>query len=274
MSDDGDHDRALSMYVSRMSETQDNRSTLRAFEGLASGYDRFRPRYPDAIIDALFRGVPAGVMVADVGCGTGISARAIAGRAARVIGVDPSEDMLATARRLSADLPTLAFVRGTAEATTLADASVDLILVAQAFHWFDPPRALAEFHRILRPGGRCALLWNLRTGDGGFTDDYNRIVVSAAESLDPSTRAGRESLARPLLESPLFRDAERITEPSPQPLDEEGAVGRATSASYFPRDEPIRSARLAELRASFARHARAGVVVLQQVAELTMATRR
>ncbi len=257
-----------------MSETNDDRATLRAFEGLASGYDRFRPRYPDAIVDALFRDIPADATVADIGCGTGISARAIAGRAARVIGVDPSDDMLATARRLSASHPTVTFVKGTAESTSLADASVDLVLVAQAFHWFDPPLALAEFHRILRPRGRCALLWNLRTGDDGFTDDYNRIVVSAAEALDPSTRAGRESLAGPLVKSPLFRDAETVTAPNPQPLDEEGVVGRATSASYFPRAEPERSARLAELRAAFSRHARAGVVVLRQVAQLTMATRR
>lgn len=257
-----------------MSDAPDERSTLRAFEGLAAGYDLHRPRYPDAIFDALVAGMPGPLIVADIGCGTGISARAIAFRAGAVIGVDPSDDMLATARRLSADRPMIAFRKGTAEATSLADGCVDLVLAAQAFHWFNPPAALREFHRILRPGGRCALLWNLRTSDGGFTDDYNRIVVSAADALDPSTRSAREQLAQPLLDSSLFSDATVITLPSPQRLTLEGAIGRATSASYFPREEPERSARLAELTDSFQRYARDGMVTLEQIAHLTMATRR
>ncbi len=258
----------------RMNDLGDSRPTLRAFDGLAAGYDRHRPRYPEAIIDAIFAGVPVAPVVADVGCGTGISTRAIAARAGQVIGVDPGEDMLLTARSLSAAFSNIRFIRGTAEATTLADASVDVVLVAQAFHWFDAKLALAEFHRILRPGGRCALLWNLRTSDrGGFTDDYNRIVVSAADSIDPSARAARQVLGAPLLDSPLFTHATVVSAPSPQVLDQEGVIGRATSASYFPRQDPERASRLEQLHAAFMRSAKDGRVTLQQVAQLTIATR-
>lgn len=265
-------------YGACMTAADDDRPTLRAFDGLAIAYDQHRPHYPDAIIDALLTNVrrPDGgaPVIADIGCGTGISSRAIAPAAARVVAIDPGEDMLATARARSRDFPTIEFRKGTAEATGLAAESVDLVLMAQAFHWCDAERALVEFHRILRPGGRCGLLWNLRTSDGGFTDDYNRIVVAAATALDPSVRSGREALGRPLLESPLFTNATVVTAPSPQRLDEAGVVGRALSASYFPKMEPERGERLAELRASVRRHAVNGIVVLQQVAELTMATRR
>ena len=255
----------------------DARATHTAFDGLASTYDRYRPGYPEAIIDVLVRDLSADATVVDVGCGTGISTRAIAPRlgvAARVIGIDPGADMIEKAMAYCAGCTNVRFVRAPAEATTLPDASVDLVLAAQAFHWFDHPKALAEFHRILRPGGRCALLWNLRLPDGGFTDDYNRIVVSAEVRIDPCVLAGRSSLAEPLERSDLFRDVRVHTAPSPQHFDEQGAIGRATSASYFPREEPDRSERLAALRQSFHRHAVDGLVTLRQEARLTIATRR
>ncbi|MFO0830052.1 MAG: class I SAM-dependent methyltransferase [Phycisphaerales bacterium] len=256
-----------------MHSSSEPRTTLRAFEGLATTYDRHRPSYPQAIFTALLDGMPRPPIVADIGCGTGISARALADCGARVIAIDPGADMLREARAASAQYELIEFVEGTAEGTGLGDKSVDVALAAQAFHWFEPDAALFEFYRIVRPGGRVALLWNLRIADGGFTDEYNRIVVSASERLDPSTRWAREALDAPLLESRLFVDAKVVTLPSPQTLDEEGVVGRATSASYFPREEPERSERLAELRDAFRRFAIDGVVTLAQEARLTMATR-
>jgi ubiquinone/menaquinone biosynthesis C-methylase UbiE len=253
-------------------------TTHTAFDGLAATYDRYRPGYPEAIFDAIFVDIPAsslsGCTVVDIGCGTGISTRALARRVGTVIGIDPGKDMLEKARHVCAGLPNVRFVLAAAEATTLGDASVDVVVAAQAFHWFDHPAALKEFHRILRPGGRCALLWNVRTSDGGFTDDYDRIVVSADVQIDPSVRAGRTSLAEPLERSELFRDVRVVSAPSPQILNLDGAIGRATSASYFPKTEPERTQRLERLRHAFARHAVGGFVTLQQEARLTIATRR
>ncbi len=249
----------------------DDRSTLSAFEGLAASYAKHRPTYPLAIFEAALEGLPVPPRVADVGCGTGISSRLLASLGARVVGVDPSLDMLSQARQASPE--SIEWRRGTAEATGLPDASVDLVVAAQAFHWFDPQRALAEFHRILRPGGRVALVWNLRQKDGGFTDAYERIVVGERERLDPSTRAAREDLDAALVASPRFHLLEVARADSPQVLDEEGIIGRATSASYFPRHEPVRSERLAELRAAFARHAKDGVVTLSQEARATIAVK-
>jgi ubiquinone/menaquinone biosynthesis C-methylase UbiE len=251
----------------------DERASLRAFDGLAATYDRHRPSYPNAIIDALVDDTLAGGVAVDIGCGTGISTLMLAERVATVIGVDPSADMLARAAVRCRDHRGARFMRGTAEATGLDDHAAACILVAQAFHWCDPPRALAEFHRVLCPGGRCALLWNLRVSDGGFTDRYNAIVVGDANALDPSTREGRTRLAEPLIRSPLFRDPRVVSAANPQRLDRDGLIGRATSASYFPRDEPIRSERIRALHEAFDSFAVDGFVTLAQRAELTLATR-
>jgi SAM-dependent methyltransferase len=251
-----------------------------AFAGLASVYARFRPTYPAPIFDAFVervrssRGLDAlrRPLVADVGCGTGISSALLVAAGCDVVAIDPNEDML---REATARLDASATCRmGRAEATGLADRSVDAILVAQAFHWCDPGASLAEFARVLRPNGVCGLVWNIRVADGGITDRYNDIVVQLATNLDPSTRSGRAELARPLVESPLFRDAEVVAIDNPQILDEEGIVGRATSASYFPKQEPERSERLAQLRAAFRAHAVDGRIALRQVAECTSAVVR
>ncbi|MDZ4755652.1 MAG: class I SAM-dependent methyltransferase [Phycisphaerae bacterium] len=161
------------------------RATHRAFDGLASTYEAHRPRYPAVIFDRLLDGVPQSnanvpIRALDVGCGTGISTRALAERAVDVIAMDPGEDMLERARAACAAFPTIQFVLGSAENADLPAEHVDLVLAAQAFHWFEPLRALAEFHRVLRPGGRSALLWNLRVGDGGFTDAYIRTAHGTA----------------------------------------------------------------------------------------------
>src|SRR4051812_29902068 len=126
------------------------------FSDRARDYVRFRPSYPSEAIDEVLRGLPAGIVCADVGAGTGISARLVADRGVKVIAVEPNAAM----RGAATPHELVEWRAGTAEATGLGTAAVDLVVCAQAFHWFDPARALEEFHRILRPGGRVALMWN------------------------------------------------------------------------------------------------------------------
>ncbi|HJA37443.1 MAG TPA: class I SAM-dependent methyltransferase [Candidatus Brevibacterium intestinigallinarum] len=122
------------------------------FGDVAQAYDRVRPRYPAGIYDWIDERVAGPASAVDVGAGTGIFGVGLTDRGWAVTGVDPDPDLL----RLH---PEPALV-GTAEDLPLADESHDLVTVAQAWHWLDPPRASAEFLRVLRPGGAVAIVLN------------------------------------------------------------------------------------------------------------------
>lgn len=132
-------------------------------DGFADGarYDATRPDYPAAALDWIVEGLGLGERsrVLDLGAGTGIMTRQLAARVGSVVAVEPSAGMRDV---LAASLPGVEALEGSAEAIPLPDASVDAVVVAQAFHWFDAGPALAEAHRVLAPGGGLALVWNER----------------------------------------------------------------------------------------------------------------
>src|SRR3954469_11288986 len=121
------------------------------FSDRVENYVRYRPTYPPIVLYHLRQvaGLVRGSVVADVGSGTGISARPFLDLGNTVYGVEPNPDMRAAAERLLAGYPSFHSVDGTAEATGLADGSADLVVAGQAFHWFDPDAARREFRRIL-----------------------------------------------------------------------------------------------------------------------------
>ncbi len=132
------------------------------FSDRVENYIRFRPTYPAEVLKILRDGIglsPAWTL-ADIGSGTGISAQLLLTNGNTVYGVEPNAPMREAAERLLAADCNFHSVPGTAEATTLPDASVDAVVAAQAFHWFDAPRALNEIARVLRPGGWLVLIWN------------------------------------------------------------------------------------------------------------------
>lgn len=133
----------------------------RGFGAEASAYDRARPSYPPEAIAWLTEklGIGPGRQVIDLAAGTGKLTRLLAGTGANVIAVEPVTSMR---DRLREQLPEIPALSGVAEALPLADKSVDVVLVAQAFHWFDARQAMAEIARVLRPGGYLGLLWNAR----------------------------------------------------------------------------------------------------------------
>ena len=140
------------------------RGAASGFDDLAETYDRFRIGYACDLYDVLFEyGVSPGSSVLDLGCGTGLVAAELVRRGAHVVGLDVSEAMLDRAR---SRVPTAAFHVGRAEALPFADAAFDAGVSAQAFHWFDRPRALDELLRVVRPGGIVAVWWKgLMRGD-------------------------------------------------------------------------------------------------------------
>jgi len=203
------------------------------FTDRVDDYVKYRPSYPAAAIDAIVRDLPAGRAIADVGSGTGISARPFLDRGFRVIGVEPNAAMRAAAERELAAFPGFTSADGTAEATGLADASVDLAIAAQAFHWFRPDEARAELLRVTRPPHVVALIWNERLVDTPFLRAYEDALRAHAIDYD---QVDHRHVDRGKLERFFRGPFETKTFPNAQRFDREGLFGRARSSSYVPKE--------------------------------------
>ena len=226
------------------------------FTGAAAGYARFRPGYPEALVDWVVAeaAVRAGDRVADVGCGTGILTRMLARRGFDVLGLDPNEDMLAEARAAGGGAE---YLRADAEATGLPGRSVALVTVAQAFHWFDLDAALGELHRVLGPHGHVAAVWNIR-GEGVFMAAYDALLRRF--SSEYQVLESWETTLAQLRRHPRVVAPRESWESHAQRFDLEGLRGRAWSSSYVRRGVADREGFDAALRAVFEAHARDGAV--------------
>jgi ubiquinone/menaquinone biosynthesis C-methylase UbiE len=181
-------------------------------------YERVRPGYPAESVDWL---VPADARSAvDVGAGTGKFTRELVRRCPEVIAVDPSKDMLSV---LGRHLPDVARVHGTAEASGLGTASVDVVAIAQAWHWCDPASASAEAARILVPGGVFGLIWNQLDVSVPWVHRLSRIM-HAGDVFRPSYR--------PVL-GPCFSEPESTVVAWTQSLPVPDVVELARSRSYY-----------------------------------------
>ncbi len=231
------------------------------FSSRVDDYVRYRPSYPRGLLDLLAREgrLAEGAIVADVGSGTGILTGLLLAFGATVFAVEPNAPMRAAAERALGDSPGFRSVDGSAEATGLAPATVDLVTAAQAFHWFDPPRARAEFARILRPGGVVALIWNQRA-ETPFNRDYEAMLEEFAP--DYANVRERDRAAEPRVRAFFAPQEPRFARfDSEQRFDESGLRGRLASSSYAPREgHPLHEPLMRRLAQIFATHAREGVV--------------
>jgi SAM-dependent methyltransferase len=235
------------------------------FSARVENYARYRPGYPLEVLGLMREemGLTPSSVVADVGSGTGILARMFLENGNMVYGVEPNRGMREACERLLAEFPNFVSVAGSAEATTLADASVDFATAAQAFHWFDVPRARAEVRRILRPSGRAVLLWNYREEHRTpFLRDYEDLLLKFA---DPNYRQISEGYARrEALEAFFGGPYESRRFVNRQLLDFETLRGRLLSASYAPLEgDPRHQPMLSRLREIFDRHQRDGRVPVE-----------
>ncbi|HQT95305.1 MAG: SAM-dependent methyltransferase [Acidobacteria bacterium 37-71-11] len=234
----------------------------RRFKGRAELYARHRPGYPGAVVTLLEGecGLTPGSVVADIGSGTGILAEMLLARGCRVFGVEPNADMRAEGERVLASYPGFVSVDARAEGTTLPVASVDIVTAAQAFHWFDRPRARAEFAHILKPGGWVVLLWNLRRKDAdAFAVEYERLLLEYATDYERVDHANvTDAVIAKFFDPASFRL--RVF-PNRQVFDYEALEGRLLSSSYAPAaGHPNHAPMLAALRAVFDRHNEGGTV--------------
>ncbi len=200
---------------------------LTRFSDRAADYVKYRPSYPADAIDTILAGLGAEPIAADIGAGTGISSRLLAERNVRVFAIEPNAAM----RSAATPHPLVEFREGTAEATELEDASVNLVTCFQAFHWFDPEPTLQELRRILKPTARLALVWNNRDKADTFTNEYSELTLAVS-----TNRAIHDRLdsARALLVSPHFTNIREDTFANCQALDLAGLMGRVRSNSYTP----------------------------------------
>lgn len=204
------------------------------FSDRVEDYARYRPSYPAAAVDWLIEraGLVPGGEVADVGAGTGISARLLLERGLTVSAVEPNDAMRGAAEAALGGLPGFTAVAGTAEATTLPEASVDLVLAAQAFHWFDAVAFAAEAARILRPGRAVALMWNTRLTTGSpFAEGYEALLLDHGTDYRKVhhhrlTEADFGSFFAGAYETAAFPYAQRFDFPALR--------GRLLSSSYTP----------------------------------------
>jgi SAM-dependent methyltransferase len=207
-------------------------SSTDRFTTRAGAYVASRPSYPAEAIDAIFSelGDARALVVADIGAGTGISARAVAQRGPRVLAIEPNAAMRAAAQPDTR----IEWVDGTAEHTTLAGRSVDIVTAFQAWHWVDYPAATAEVRRIVRPRGRLAVVYNERDESDPFTAAYGQIVRRYATDATEQRRA--DALAHALGIDP--EHTTRADFHSEQALDRAGVHARADSSSYLPQSGP------------------------------------
>lgn len=206
------------------------------FSSRVDDYVKYRPTYPAEILPFLASecGFDARWRVADVGSGPGNLTRLFLDHGNPVVGVEPNRAMREAGERLMASYTNFESVAGTAEATTLPNASFDLITAGQAFHWFDPNPTRIEFRRILRQGGWVALVWNDRQLDvDRFAREYERILWDFAPGygevnhLDPTN--GQK------IEAFFGRPPRRAAFPSAQEFGWDGFLGRVLSSSYVPQ---------------------------------------
>jgi SAM-dependent methyltransferase len=196
------------------------------FARAAAAYQRGRPGYPPAAVDFLASTLRLGPgrTVVDLAAGTGKLTSPLLATGAEVVAVEPVAEMRAA-------LPAGArAVDGTAEAMPLATARADAVVVAQAFHWFDGEPALGEIHRVLRPGGKLALVWNRRRMDEPLNQAIDELI--APYRIHPSsfhTGAWRAAFER----TRLFGPFERRVFFNEQSLDADGLVDRIASISFI-----------------------------------------
>ncbi len=243
----------------------DERNPTGRFSGRAEHYARARPGYPQAAFDLLVRecGLARDSVVADVGSGTGISSEPFLKLGFRVIGIEPNGEMRRVAEEALRRYGRFTSIEGTAEATGLGASSVDLVVAAQAFHWFDAPRAKEEFARILHPGGWAANLWNDRESEGTpFLREYEALLRRLGtdyskvchRNLDPSVF--ERFFAPAGFRLAHFENA--------QSLDWEGLVARNLSSSFVPAEgTPGHEAMMRGLREVFDAHEEDGRVTIE-----------
>jgi ubiquinone/menaquinone biosynthesis C-methylase UbiE len=235
--------------------------SVERFTSRAEDYAKYRPGYPVAVVEMLANecGLRPESIVADVGSGTGKLSEILLANGSVVLGIEPNAAMRLVAETIFKDQPRFRSIDASAEATTLGDASVDLITAGQAFHWFDPVKTRTEWIRILKPRSWVALVWNDRQLETTpFLSDYEQLLVEFGTDYSEV----RHDNGLPRIQQFFAGDKYTLKAfPNTQIFDFDGLRGRVRSSSYTPepsnpRFEPM----MRQLETVFDKHQRNGYV--------------
>lgn len=224
------------------------------FSTRVENYIHSRPGYPRQVIDSLVQacGLCPAWRVADIGSGSGLLAQRFLDFGCAVTGVEPNAEMRQAGEIILAGYPAFRSLPGSAEATGLADSSIDLVCAGMAFHWFDALRSREEFRRILTPAGWVALVWNrMLTGPAPFMQEYTRLILEYAPGWTETLRRDQPGSG---LDLPGFFGGcyQRAAFPTRQSLDWDGLYGRTLSIAHLPGvDDAAHPALLTRLREIF-----------------------
>jgi MOSC domain-containing protein YiiM/SAM-dependent methyltransferase len=206
-----------------------NEQAAKGFAAQADAYERGRPEHTGESVELLARelGFGSGSRVVDLGAGTGKLTRQLVATGADVVAIEPIPEMRA---HIETSMPEVEAIAGTAEDLPLKGHSVDAVLVAQAFHWFDALRALSEIRRVLKPGGGLGLLWQARDDSEPWVARLNEII-DGADDGHPRFRHG--GWREPFESTALLEPLQETTLQSIQRTTAEGVVDRVASISYI-----------------------------------------
>ena len=238
------------------------RSSTTRFADRADNYDLYRPGYPPAVIPYLEQtvGLNEKSIIADIGSGTGIFSALFLDAGYSVLAVEPNAAMRSLAIKNLQHCKGFQSIEGTAEETSLTSNSIDLITVAQAFHWFEPEAVKQEFKRILQPGGYVLLVWNILQTDTPFLKTYAALKNKYAEQDAHPEQANPESVRQFFHPNPVLAHKIRNI----QWRDAEGLKGLLLSSSKIPLPDDSRYANMiTELETLSAQYAENGLLKME-----------
>jgi SAM-dependent methyltransferase len=240
------------------------RDSTERFSSRVDNYVRYRPSYPKEIVELLKHecALSTDSVVADIASGTGIFTLLLLQNSNRVYGVEPNPEMRRAGEEFLSKYPRFTSVAGTAEATTLPAASIDLVTAAQAAHWFDREKARREFVRILQPEGWTVLIWNERLTDStAFLRDYEQLLLTyGTDYQEVRHERTTDEIAGFFAPSNFQLKNFEMN----QECDYAGLEGRLLSSSYVPGPDAANyEAMLRDLRRLFEQYQQGGHVVLK-----------
>ncbi len=206
------------------------------FSDRVENYIKYRPGYPDEIIPTLQLeiGLMPDDVVADIGSGTGLSAKVFLENGNTVYGVEPNEPMRKAAEGFLHEFDNFKSLHGSSEETNLSDNSIDLIVCAQAFHWFNREKTKTEFRRIANSGAHLCLIWNDRKETEPFQQDYEKLIQEFATDYNEiSHRNITSDIITDFFAPNKFK---KFVLDYEQYFDLEGLIGRIISSSYMPNE--------------------------------------